>query len=1805
MRISSIGSITIFIFAFLLAPCFAFSASYYWVGNSGNWSDLSHWATSSGGSTFHLSVPGTGDDVFFDSKSFTVPNAEVIFNNEFSYVRDLNINPTNAPKFKAGNASYNLVIGRNVSFAGNFDWLYNGTVQLVSAGSANQIGFGGKTIGKTLYVDGPGSWEIISPFRVDGGLILNEGSISFKTDSVRCAYFESSSTRQRSIKWNNVLFYIEKSSELLDDDSFYWDQNKYAFRANMFNLTTTAQAGNYIIFEGEISDLILLDGGNQTFNAGNIIKTKQSGRFWIIDPQNRTNLNLLGNLESSSSMDIAVGLKLNTFLFFPGTVITINPTQSIEAAQMLLNGRCDATITVWSAIAGTPVLMKINNPVTANYGIFRDIHNSGSILTVQNGVDLGNNVGVRVSSSPGKQFFWIGKNGNWSVGANWSNSSGGPPQACIPSISDDVIFDANSFNASGQRVVIDATNVFCNSMKWEASVTSGSGIASQKHQNLLINGSLYFQPQMVNELEGDVSFVSGNPNNEIQCAGHQFRKNINFTNVGGSWKLLDELVVRKELFLNSGQLILNGQILMAYYFTSGGNEKRTLDLSNSTIIMSTFYSDDYFPLFRYSDDNFFVVSDNSLISFIAGSSNMNCYYDKYPPKSPQRVVFDKVNFASLGYVSNYIQNSTIHINKLTMNSGGLMRLNSTMEVDTLIIRTDYSYVFEKVNDQDIPDIGLKLKSIRVIKDNCEGFASVQSKPYGKNFFFDFPDVPIIQNIESRYLDYRSPGQVIANASVDGGFNSNIVFNNNIGRKLYFVNKDNDWVSTANWSLTSGGTGGECIPTILDTVIFDNKSFDNFNQNVFVSGSGFAYCKDFYFDVPGFNGFLGLSRLFVHGNIDFKQKIDISGTELHMSGKDKQFIDVKGSVFGSFYLTALDSVVLKSDFATSYSLFLEYGTFFTGPHNTSSYFQTTIPASSGALHINYGSGKHTLNYDYIAGSALEFSRNVIVECGTSEFIFKGINTAATFNENIKLYDMTFTAGTGQAYLYFYGDRGALSANKISFGSNATVDARYGSEKSILTDTLIFTAGKTYNFDPSFYYEVKEHFRAIGNNCNSINFISGRSDRKVDFRMPASADLLMNFVQLKGISASGGNAFNAGAFSINVENSSQGWFFPDKSTVEENIGILGKDISVCEGEKVIFSANTNSPGETYLWSDNSTSAMFSPTVSGEYGVLIRYQNNCEVRDTVEVQFAKIPSFDLGPDKTVCAGTEEVLNIVVQADSLVWQDGQSGGQYTVKEAGSYILSAFNMGCQFKDTFNFNVLNITTFDFGSDTTLCGDATLTLILNPEVGEVIQWNDMSTNDTLKVDKGGTYFATIDNGQCKFADTILVSYIDLPQNFLNPALSVCTGDTAVISPGLAGVNYLWRDGTSGPTITAYKSGTFWLRITSGACMAADTIDVAFKPLPDPGIQKSLSICEGQEVEVTPCCQFDEVKWEDTGLTGLRVFAQPGVFKYTATLSDCQLTDSIIIQEIFLEDVNLGPDLSLCEGGFKHLDAGVENVNTLWSTGSTMKEINVNQTGLYFASISRDGCSKTDSIFIEFKVLPDPGTEDVYTFCEGAEVMISVPQAAVDSLRWSDGSTLLNKVFSSEGLFGLKAYRNGCMSENQFEVKKVVFDAFVENTSFDLCPESEVVLQVINPSGLEIVWSDGSNEDQLKVDESGQFTATISSNNCEEQFIFDVKAISCTRFEMNFPNIVSLSSFENNLFLGQVVDGASLNSYEIKVFDRYGSVVFQSNDPAVGWDGKFSKQQVIGGVFTYLVKVNYNDDYVSNVDDSILGSITIIP
>ena len=54
------------------------AVNYYWIGGSGNWSDINHWATTSGGTVNHLQVPTPFDDVYFDANSFTATGQAVI-----------------------------------------------------------------------------------------------------------------------------------------------------------------------------------------------------------------------------------------------------------------------------------------------------------------------------------------------------------------------------------------------------------------------------------------------------------------------------------------------------------------------------------------------------------------------------------------------------------------------------------------------------------------------------------------------------------------------------------------------------------------------------------------------------------------------------------------------------------------------------------------------------------------------------------------------------------------------------------------------------------------------------------------------------------------------------------------------------------------------------------------------------------------------------------------------------------------------------------------------------------------------------------------------------------------------------------------------------------------------------------------------------------------------------------------------------------------------------------------------------------------------------------------------------------------------------------------------------------------------------------------------------------------------------------------------------------------------------------------------------------------------------------------------
>ncbi|MGB0422784.1 MAG: hypothetical protein ACPGED_00610, partial [Flavobacteriales bacterium] len=61
---------TLFALLVIMISSIAVSAQYYWVNGTGEWSDYAnHWATTSGGGSYHASAPSEFDDVYFDANS--------------------------------------------------------------------------------------------------------------------------------------------------------------------------------------------------------------------------------------------------------------------------------------------------------------------------------------------------------------------------------------------------------------------------------------------------------------------------------------------------------------------------------------------------------------------------------------------------------------------------------------------------------------------------------------------------------------------------------------------------------------------------------------------------------------------------------------------------------------------------------------------------------------------------------------------------------------------------------------------------------------------------------------------------------------------------------------------------------------------------------------------------------------------------------------------------------------------------------------------------------------------------------------------------------------------------------------------------------------------------------------------------------------------------------------------------------------------------------------------------------------------------------------------------------------------------------------------------------------------------------------------------------------------------------------------------------------------------------------------------------------------------------------------------------
>jgi gliding motility-associated-like protein len=186
--------------------------NYYWIGGSGNWSDINHWANSSGGTILHNTPPSADDDVFFDAISFPASGQIVSVNTENAVCRNLDWSAVSNNPLFINTTSVNIRIFGSLVLSPNMQYQYDGTLTFESITIGNIIQTEGHTILNNIIFGGiNGEWTLADSLSVDGTIFHNYGNLLTNGMIVSCNNFNSATSTNRMLILGNSHFTVNSS----------------------------------------------------------------------------------------------------------------------------------------------------------------------------------------------------------------------------------------------------------------------------------------------------------------------------------------------------------------------------------------------------------------------------------------------------------------------------------------------------------------------------------------------------------------------------------------------------------------------------------------------------------------------------------------------------------------------------------------------------------------------------------------------------------------------------------------------------------------------------------------------------------------------------------------------------------------------------------------------------------------------------------------------------------------------------------------------------------------------------------------------------------------------------------------------------------------------------------------------------------------------------------------------------------------------------------------------------------------------------------------------------------------------------------------------------------------------------------------------------------------------------------------------------------------------------------------------------------------------------------------------------------
>ncbi len=644
-------------------------------------------------------------------------------------------------------------------------------------------------------------------------------------------------------------------------------------------------------------------------------------------------------------------------------------------------------------------------------------------------------------------------------------------------------------------------------------------------------------------------------------------------------------------------------------------------------------------------------------------------------------------------------------------------------------------------------------------------------------------------------------------------------------------------------------------------------------------------------------------------------------------------------------------------------------------------------------------------------------------------------------------------------------------------------------------------------------------------------------------------------------------------------------------------------VCEGENAQFQfTGVAASGATYAWTfeDGTPSSANTPSATAQFqGVgwktvtlKVTNGNGCSAMDSVEVLVDSLPDVNIVaiPGNTVCEGS------MIQFAN----NGTGGSGWTFQWS---------------------------FDWGSSPS-----------------------SSTLDSPIVVYSGAgqriVSLTVSSPSCTNSDTLLVQIDSTPQVSFSYPSRVCEGENAQFQfTGVAasGATYAWtfEDGTPSsantPSATVQFQGVGWktvvLTVTNGnGCTASDSVELHVDSVPVVSFTVSLPVCAGDTVSFANTGTSDTVWtyqwWFGEGAVPVQATVEnPTGIVYTYGGSKvvwleirnphtgCWARDSMVIWIDTLPYANAGRDTTICYGTAVQLGtpppAGT-NYQYTWRPAETLDDPSAAQPTAtpdarqtwYVVTVvdPNTGCRAMDSVLITMlpplEVDAGPDVEicygdtvqisavfsDRYAFSWSPAMWISDPQVP-DPYVWPETTTVYRITVTDTSI-----YQCGSAYDEVLVLVHPLPDARIVPDTDTIALGQEI--QLVATGGVQYEWTPWES-----LNNAGIPDPIAQPETTTVYVVRVVDVYGCVNYDTAVIYVINPTVWVPNAFTpdGDGVSdefrvmGSGFVAYELRIFDRWGNLVFWTREIGKGWDGTNYRngQAEPPGAYVYWYYVKTSD------------------